>query len=279
MTNKHYFLLAAAVAVAFSACDSEARRRQSEALNLAGQANTCYDNADYETAIALIDSLNRAYPDQVDTRRELIPLRTKALKAYSEESLVRTDSLVTVLQAEIAGFTDVMHHVEGDDDLDGYYVVKDSYNPDLSSFTGIQPRVSDLDYSLYLLASSADKRVGVTQIVLSSPDGQMASTAIPEDSERAGDTDAFGSDIASFRYDEVADLVAWAADHTASINRLTIRGSLGEVDVKPTPAQIAALGTAWRFAQVASKLQAAVRLKDKLERQLVLARDQEINLE
>lgn len=249
------------------------------ARNLAGQANTCYENGEYETAISLIDSLNKAYPAQVELRRELIPLRAKAMKAYSEESLVRTDSLVTVLQAQIAGYSDVMHHVEGDDDLDGYYVVKSTYNPDLSAFTGIQPRVSDLDYSMYIIASSADKRVGVTQIVLSSPDGQMASTAIPEDSERAGDTDAFGSDIASFRAEEVADLAAWAAENAASVNRLIIRGSLGEVEVKLTPAQVAALGTAWQFAEVASKLQTAVRLKDKLEKQLVLARDQEINLE
>ena len=249
------------------------------AQNLAGQANTCYENGEYETTISLIDSLNKAYPAQVKLRRELIPLRAKALKAYSEESLVHTDSLVTVLQAEIAGYTDVMHHVEGDNDLDGYYVVKSTYNPDLSAFTGIQPRVSDLDYSLYILASSADKKIGVNQILLSSPDGQIASTAIPEDSGRVGDTDAFGSDIASFRAEEVADLAAWAAENAASVNRLIIRGSLGEVEVKLTPAQVAALGTAWHFAEVASRLQTAVRLKDKLEKQLMLARDQEINLE
>lgn len=279
MKNKYSFLLVAALATALTACDSEARKEEKAAQALAAEAQTNFDNGNYETAIALVDSIDKAYPAQVAVRRSAIPLRTKALKEYSEQKLVQTDSLVTVLQAAIGEFTDVMHHVKGDDDLDGYYVVKSAYNPDFYNFIGIQPRVSDLDYSFYIVASVADKKVGVTQIVLSSPDGQMASTAIPAESERAGDADAFGSDIASFRAEEVAELASWAADNSAAINKLTIKGSLGEVETKLTPAQVSAISTAWRFADVASRLQKAMRLKEKLEKQLVLARDQELNLE
>ncbi len=276
--NKFGFLCLAA-AVGLASCDSEARREKEAAGELVRQATDNFENGDYESTLALIDSLDKAYPGQVEARRSAIPLRAKAMKEYSEKCLLQTDSLVTVLQAAIGEFTDVMHHVEGDDDLDGYYVVKAGYNPDLYTSAGVQARVSDLDYSFYIVASAGDKKVGVTQIVISSPDGERASVALPEDSPRAGDTGAFGSDIASFRQEEVADLAAWAADNASSINRLVIKGSIGQTETKLTPAQASALGTAWRFADVASRLQKAVRLKDKLERQLVLARDQEINLE
>lgn len=271
--------MAAVAAAAFSSCDSEARKEERASRELVEQVQVNVDNGNYEKALALIDSLDKAYPAQVESRRSVIPLRAKAMKEYSEQRLMQTDSLVTVLQSSIGEFTDVMHHVKGDDDLDGYYVVKSAYNPDFYNFTGIQPRVSDLDYSFYIVASVADKKVGVTQIVLSSPSGQMASVAIPADSERAGDVDAFGSDIASFRTEEVADLASWAADNADAINKLIIKGSVGEVETKLSAAQVSAISTAWRFADIASRLQHALRLKEKLEKQLVLARDQEINLE
>lgn len=279
INDRKFLVFAAACAVALTSCDSQARRDQEAAQALVDQAQQNIDSGNYENAIALIDSIDRAYPSQVECRRSAIPMRAKALKGYSEQRLMQTDSLVTVLQASIGEFTDVMHHVKGDADLDGYYVVRSAYNPEFASSPGMQVRVSDLDYSFYIVASSGEKRIGVNQIVLSSPQGEMASTAIPEDSPRAGDTDAFGSDIASFRSEEVADLAAWAADNASSINRLVIKGSLGEVETKLSSAQTSAISTAWRFADIASRLQQGLRLKEKLEKQLVLARDQELNLE
>ncbi len=279
INNFKFLILAAACSVALTSCDSQARRDREAARDLVEQAQQNIDNGNYENAIALIDSIDKAYPSQVECRRSAIPMRAKALKCFSEQRLLQTDSLVTVLQASIGEFTDVMHHVEGDEDLDGYYVVRTAYNPEFASSPGIQVRVSDLDYSFYIVASSGEKRIGVTQIVLSSSDGEKASAAIPEDSPRAGDTDAFGSDVASFRSEEVAELAAWAADNASAINRLVIKGSLGDVETKLSPAQASAISTAWRFADIASRLQQGLRLKEKLEKQLVLARDQELNLE
>lgn len=279
INNRNSLILAAACAVALVSCDSQATRDREAAQALVEQARQNIDSGNYENAIALIDSIDRAYPSQVECRRSAIPMRATAMKGYSEQRLMQTDSLVTVLQASIGEFTDVMHHVKGDGDLDGYYVVNTAYNPEFASSPGMQVRVSDLDYSFYIVASSGEKRIGVTQIVLSSPEGAKASAAIPDDSPRAGDIDAFGSDIASFRSEEVAELAAWAADNTSAINRLVIKGSLGEVETKLSSAQVSAIATAWRFADIASRLQQALRLKEKLEKQLVLARDQELNLE
>lgn len=276
-----YSVLACATAAAMmlTGCESEAKREKEAAEALVAQVNENLEQRRYETALELIDSLDRAYPRQVESRRALIPMRVTAMKGFSEERLLQTDSLVTVLQMSIGEFGDLMHHVDGDVDLDGYYVVKSAFNPDFSSSTGIQARVSDLDYSFYIVAASGDNKIGVSQIVLSTPDASKASEAISEDSGRMGDTDKFGSDIASFRKEEVADLASWATDNVSRINRLTIKGTLGDVDVKLSPAQVEAISTAWRFADIASRLQQALRLKEKLEKQLVLARDQELNLE
>lgn len=274
-----YLALAVAAFIVLPACDSKDKRDREAAQALLEQVSMNLEQQRFETALDLIDSLDRTYPRQVESRRATIPLRTKAMKGFSEQRLLQTDSLVTVLQMSIAEFQDQMQHVKGDVDLDGYYVVKAAYNPDFSASTGIQARVSDLDYSFYIVAASGDKKVGVRQIVLSSPDASKASEAIPENSGRIGDTDEFGSDIASFRMEEVADLAAWTTENASAINRLVIKGSLGEVEIKLSPAQVSAITTAWRFADIASRLQQGLRLKEKLEKQLVLARDQELNLE
>lgn len=277
--SKYALIFAASGSLAITACDSDAKREKQAAEALVEQVNENLARDNFETALELIDSINKTYPSQIESRKAVTPLRVKAMKGYSEQRLVQTDSLATVLQMSIAEFEDVMQHVKGDIDLDGYYVVKSDFNPDFSSSTGIQARVSDLDYSFYIVAASGDKKIGVRQIEFSTPDASMASKAIREDSGRIGDTDEFGSDIASFRSDEVADLAAWTVDNASRINRLTIRGTLGDVDVKFSPSQAQAIATAWRFADIASRLQQALRLKEKLEKQLVLARDQELNLE
>lgn len=277
--SKNSLAFLAAIPLVLTACDSQAKQEKKAAQSLVEQVSENLEQQRFETALALIDSLDKAYPQQIESRREAIPLRTKAIKGYSEQRLLQTDSLVTVLQMSIADFQDLMHHVDGDIDLDGYYVVKSAYDPHFSSSTGLQARVSDLDYSFYIVAASNDKKVGVRQIVLSTPDASKASEAISEGSGRTGDTDKFGADVASFRSEEVADLAAWTAENAARIDRLTIRGTLGDAEVKFTPAQAQAIATAWRFSDIASRLQQALRLKEKLEKQLVLARDQELNLE
>lgn len=277
--NKFSLFVASCVAISLLACDSQGKREKEAAESLVEQVNVNLEQERYEEALELIDSINKAFPQQIESRRAVMPLRVKAMKGFSEQRLAQTDSLVTVLQMMIAEFDGKMHHVKGDADLDGYYVVESVYNPDFSSSTGIQVRVSDLDYSFYIVAASDRKKIGVRQIALSTPDASKESKSIPENSERMGDTDAFGSDVASFRTEEVADLAAWATENAPQINRLLIKGALGDVEVKFSPAQAEAIATAWKFADIASRLQQAMRLKQKLEKQLILARDQELNLE
>ena len=91
MKNRYSILLAAALAVGLNSCDSEARKEEKAARALAAEAQTNFDNGNYETAIALVDSIDKAYPAQVEVRRAEIPLRAKALKEFSEHKLVQTD--------------------------------------------------------------------------------------------------------------------------------------------------------------------------------------------
>ena len=80
-----------------------------------------------------------------------------------------------------------------------------------------------------MAASSYDKHIGITQIVLDTEAGPAAKSAAldPSDS-RSGDTDRFGVDLATFTTSEVEDLAQWAADNASKITAFTLVGKEGD---------------------------------------------------
>lgn len=155
--------------------------------------------AKYQGALALLDSVDRTYPDQIEARKKVTALRVQAMKEYSEKQLAAADSVIASLEPKLSAYDGIFDQVEGTDDINGYLVSKQGHIANFSNTTGIEARVSDADYSFYITAHSADKKIGVTQVVLTGADGsQVESTALSADDPRAGDTDKFGTDLASF---------------------------------------------------------------------------------
>lgn len=77
----------------------------------------------------------------------------------------------------------------------------------------------------------------------------------------------------------MAEIGIWCSEHPGSTATLTLVGKAGQAEKPLTAAQVDAIAKAWQFSQVAYKLKRAKMLREKLERQLVITRDQEVNLE
>ena len=262
--------------IALASCKSA---DQKAAESLIAQAQECISQKNYTTAIALIDSLNATYPQQIEARVESSTLRNKAIREYTEQQSLVADSIIALLTPKIEEYEGKFEHVPGKDGMAGYFVAKIAYVPDFSATTGIEARVSDADYSFYMVASSNDKRIGVTQIALDTDAGVGAvSVAIDTSDSRSGDTDRFGIDLATFATSEVSQLAEWAAANASAITAFTLKGKAGDVTKPMSPAQAEAIGFTWNFSQVAYRLHHAHRLSEKLERQMIIARDHDANL-
>lgn len=261
-----------------TACKSEERKA---AESLLARAQSLIQNGEYTRAIEIIDSLNATYPKEVEARKQSTPLRIQALKEYSEQQYAMTDSLIDALEPQLAAYEAQFRHVgSGDPDIPGYFIAKAVYNPDFASSTSMEARVNDMDYSLYLVAVNSGKPIGIGQVILTTDDGESMSTAeLAFDNPRRGDTDPYGSDLATFTYKEAADLAKWVAENAPRMKYATFVGADGQTSVKFSPAQAKALADTYQFSDVAFKLHAAKVLNQKLEKQLVTARDHEVNLD
>lgn len=263
--------------LALAACKSA---DQKAAESLLQQAKGLMANKNYTTAIALLDSLNATYPKQIDERYEATLLKAKAMREYTEQQTLVADSIIALLTPKMEAYEGKFEHVPGKDGMAGYFVAKGAYVPVFTSTTGIEARVSDADYSFYMAASSDDKHIGITQIVLDTEAGPGAkSEALDPENSRSGDTDKFGVDLATFTTSEVSDLAQWAADNASKITAFTLVGKVGEITKPMSPEQAEAIGQAWNFSQIAFRLHHARVLSEKLNRQIVIARDHDVNID
>lgn len=225
-------------------------------------------------AMALMDSVDKLYPSQIEARRKVTAMRPKAIEMASIQQIAKADSIIAATQLQLAELEPKMKHIDGGD-LDGYYVADGAGKGSFMNATGIQARVNDDNFTFYIVAQTRGKKIGINQIALNTATGEVQSQQIPAGSARVVDIE--GSELATFLAEEVADLGAWAADNAADIKGAMIFGSKGNQRVALTPAQARAIADAWQYSSAKMRHTNALMLREKLDRQLQVARDQIAN--
>ncbi len=263
-----YKLIILAAALALAGCKKE-NPDLVAAQDLYQRAIAAYDNGDAMLAKSLLDSIDQKYPAQLEVRRKATVLRPQAIEKVTIQQISSTDSMLAQAQLDIAELEPLMKHIPGGD-LEGYYVVADAYNPAFINHSGIEGRVNDANLLYYIVAQNKGKAIGINAIQLSGNDSACRSLPIPEGSARVDVVE--GGEIASFLPEEVDTIGQWA-----SVNKVVgakLVGSKGNANIKLNDKQAAALGTAWKFANAKGRERQARILREKLERQLQIARDQ-----
>lgn len=159
-----------------------------------------------------------------------------------------------------------------------YYIMKGAYSQNITGTTAVQARVSDTDASFFIVASNSGAKIGINQVTLHGANGSMSTLPL-SDEQRAGDTDEYGTDLATFAPSECASLGYWAFNDAGPITSATISGPRGSKTINLSKQQGEQFALAWRLAFLSANVRDASLLKDKLERQLVISRDHTVNLE
>lgn len=266
-------MAAAALAVMMGAC-AEQDPDKKAAEDLVGRIEIEIQASRPMQAMALMDSVDKLYPAQIDARRKVTAMRPKAIEMASIQQIAKADSIIAATQLQLADLEPKMKHIDGGD-LDGYYLAADQGKAPFMNSTGIQARVNDDNFTFYIVAQTRGKKIGINQVALNTATDQAESQQMPASSARVVDIE--GSELATFLAEEVADLGAWAADNAAGIKGAMIYGAKGNQRVSLTADQARAIATAWEFSNAKMRHINALMLREKLDRQLQVARDQIAN--
>lgn len=267
-----YLAIAAVAASALASCSGDEDKERVEGLLV--EINQSLEAGDYANALALMDTIDQRYPSQIEARRQVTALRPRGIEKETLAMMAAADSAIAFAQADLQGLEPKMKHIPGDE-LEGYYVAADAYNPSFINTTGVEARVNDADFTYYIVAQTIGRRQGITAVELKSAAGATAqSDAIPAGSERRFEIE--GSESAVFIPEEVDRLGEWAqaAGQIASARIVTAKGG---VDVKLKGGQQSGFATAWQYADARRRLYDATNRRAMLERRLQIARDQIAN--
>ncbi len=267
--NLKNFFLAFVTALLVTACHQ--KNPEEEAANTYMQnANAALQAGDYASALVWMDSVDKRCPNQIDVRLQVTILRAQTMQSATIAQISRVDSLMATSLRDIEALEPLMKHISGDD-LEGYYVVADAYKPDFINSTGIEPRVNDANFTFYIVAQNRGREIKISQITLNTETSEFSSQVLPDGTARLQTVE--GGELASFLPEEVYDLGAWAAQNP--IKGAVINGRSGNVPVKLNDNQASAFGIAWRYANAKLTNRQAHMERERLERQLQIARDHE----
>jgi hypothetical protein len=267
MNTKIITASAFAVTVMLSACgknDSE----QKAAAALDAKIDSAINVQNYEEAIALIDSLNKAYPLQVEIRRGTIAKRAQAMEGWSQKRIPELDCNIANCEESIANLEKNFKLVKPSSNLAGYYVSKND-TKDFASCACVQARVNtgdDAQDTPWTLAVNAGKNIALNKIVITLADGSNFAIDVPV-------SDGTMASIAPERVKELGEYLT-EKPQTATA---TVSGGKGSVNIKLSAADCEAISASWQFATLKDNLRRALIERERLERQLQIARDQKAN--
>lgn len=245
---------------------------QKAAQELLDRANTEITGGDPALAITLLDSISVAYPDQTEIRREALALRPKAVEAITLAQIEHEDSVLAALEADNIRTAPLMKKITGKDLVEPYFVPGKGYNPNFVSSTGIQARV-DLVGQFYLLSSVNGKPLRHVAVEFTGRNGSVATKSVPADGETNFRMN--GSELITYEPGGCDTIGQFFLDNrNTAIKGFFISENGRRTPFPLTADQIAAIGDAYSYSRSITEARTSAVRKEKLERQLQIARDQ-----
>lgn len=263
-------LAASAVAAGMLLTSCSGDREAAESLR--EQAMAAIEGNDPAGALLLLDSIDRKYPGEIETRRAALSLRPKAIELQTIVELEETDSLLAQAQVTLEKMKDIVTLKNGPEGIDGYYVASSAPDKVPSEAEGLYARMSP--EGMFYLISSSRKGTLTTAVRLSTSDGREARTpVVPHDGER--NDRSLDAEIVTFfpaESDTIGNFVLLNPDQEFS---LTFIGESVHRSTKLKPDQARAIAEVYAASRVFNRARLLALRKSKLEQQLMLARSQE----
>ncbi len=260
--------IGAALIIAVASCG---KKVNPEAEGLLNDAQMAFDRADYAGAVVLLDSLQKAFPAEVAIQRSGMALRPKVIEQLTLIEIAKSDSAIAAEKAEAENLKAQLKWIKTPGMIEGYWTYGKSYRPDFMNTTGIEPRVSEIGE--FYIVSSVNPSGGLkhTSIAISGNGGRAATPEVPYDGESNYRID--GGEIITFSPQASDTIGKFAFNNQGAPLTLHFVGK-NERMQKLSPEQAAAISAAYRYSKITIDARERSVNREKLEKQLAIARSQ-----
>lgn len=257
--------VAGTIALSIVSCGSNDKEKASDLFK---QAQSALEAKDYAKVMDLSDSLKNTYPHEIEIRREMLHLSTRATEGLTLLKLQEADSLLAVLGVRGDSLQRLMKFVSNP--IEGYYVAA-SANPDkFYKTTGIQGRVSP-GGDFYLFSSLTAKKVNSTSLEVSLGNEKASTTTVNHDGER--NDRSMGSEVITFMGVECDSVGNFINRHSTEPMTLTFIGS-GSYSMPMSKAMAEEVALAYDYATTIRRFKVASLEKERLSRAVEISRSQ-----
>lgn len=247
------------LSVVLGACSGDGGRGK-EASELVARARAYAAEHRYDSALVVLDTLDKHYRECLEQRREGTSVRLEAMASMSRDSLAAAEIRLRAVNEELGALEGKFRKVDIAGTA-GYLVAKSVYKGDEMNRNGIQARIDEDGYCS-LVANVAGRRIGLDRIEIgnvSTPPGKSIEIE--------------GSEIMSVMQENAAPVLD-AISEMSGKAVVTLVGGKGKVNVTLTPAECEAIAETWQYARALQQQRALNITLEKLERQVAKLSDQ-----
>lgn len=265
-----FVVLALALSSITIGCSGADEKRQAESLFVL--AESAAQNGDYDRAIALLDSLDKTYPKQIENRRKGAHLRARTMEDSVRASLSDIDRRIALEQLKADSLSQFISKV--DNPIEPYFVAKTMVGKSIVGNTGLESRMAP-DGMFYLISSLKGSATKHEKIEVKS-DGHIASTSVVRhDGERNDRT--MGYEVIHFMEGECLDVAKFIYDYRNSQISVSFVGSGKPYSINLDSDSRDAIATLYEASQSILTQKKLQLERAKLEKQLQLLRNHAAN--
>ena len=261
----------AIVALTLTACGSKSSDTE-VATSLLNKATTACNEGRYDEAVQLLDSINRAYPHEIDVRRQALLLQPKVAEAASQQQLLDNRSETDLAQKQLEALMPFFNTYasDGKDRLEGYYEEK-STPANFRSRNTIVARVNQAG-EFVVISSVTNNTAHHTAVTLT--DAASGTSATSGTVAYRGNPDKLSTESVRFT-GELADTIgAFCSGVGARSLRLDFAGT-AKIATTLSASEVAAIGRSWELSRAITRLQMLQSQRERLEAKVQLSRDQQ----
>lgn len=265
---KHFIALFTAAAVlATASCGSDKEHKAAAALS--AKADSLMKAGNFEAAIELYDSLNHAYPKEIDLRKASDAKRARAIEGLAQSQAPLLDRAIDSLNSVIAGLYPDFNREQSSSVLNAYAVHKSLAGQKTVGTAALQPRINidgnDVSDTPWSIAVFAPSNIGLSSVNVTTASGQSFTL------------DAFSNDgqVGSIVTSVAEPLGKYLSEHPDDpATAFTLNGKKGKAQGKLTPAFSTATAASYNYALAKQQLRSTLINREKIERRIVIAREQ-----
>ena len=265
---KHFIaLLTAAAVLATASCGSDKEHKAAAALS--AKADSLMKAGNFEAAIELYDSLNHAYPKEIDLRKASDAKRARAIEGLAQSQAPLLDRAIDSLNSVIAGLYPDFNREQSSSALNAYAVHKSLAGQKTVGTAALQPRINidgnDVSDTPWSIAVFAPSNIGLSSVNVTTASGQSFTL------------DAFSNDgqVGSIVTSVAEPPGKYLSEHPDDpATAFTLNGKKGKAQGKLTPAFSTATAASYNYALAKQQLRSTLINREKIERRIVIAREQ-----